>query len=753
MEPAFAFASNGRLAPIASRHVELKPSLFADALAANRRYLQSLDPLRLLHNFYLSAGLPTRGPQYGGWEAEGIAGHSLGHWMSACSLITAHDGDPELKAKLELALTEMARIQKAHGDGYLGGTTVQRDGKARDGKIVFEEVRHGDIRTQGWDLNGAWVPVYTWHKVQAGLIDAYKGAGLRGALPILLGVADYFGTIVEGLDDSQVQTLLHAEHGGINEAFAETYALTGNARWLRIAEKLRHREVLDPLTEQRDVLAGLHANTQIPKLVGLARLYELTDNPGHATAARFFHERVVGHHSYVIGGNSEREHFGPPDQLADRLSNATCEACNSYNMLKLTRHLYSWTRQGALFDFYERVQLNHMLAHQRPDTGRFAYFMPLETGARRDFSTPEDSFWCCVGSGMESHAKHADSIYWQDGRALYVNLFIPSRLNGNEGGFALDMQTRYPMDGEIALTIERAPKTPAAIALRIPGWAEGARLTLNGAPVSAPRGNGYATLNRKWRPGDKIVLTLPMELRSESIGGDPTTVAFLSGPLVLAADLAPASATFDGTPPALLSAGTVTRALLPDTGAPHSYRLQPVLGEAVKLSPFFRMYDRRTAVYFKSFTAESWAAEKDAFLAADVARADLARRTIDIFHIGEMQPERDHRFESSRSSPGLFYGRSSRRLPAGETMHFRMARRPGNAVLRITYWGEDIDRVAEIRADGQTIATESRPGPKRREWIVRDYPLPPAAGRDSEILVFARQGDTVIYEARIIATA
>ncbi len=750
---ARAGAAPSRVAaePVPARFVALKPSLFADAVAANRRYLLSLDPERLLHNFYLSAGLPPKGRAYGGWESAGIAGHSLGHWLSGCALLIANTGDRELAARLDHALAEMARIQAAHGDGYLGGTTVTRDGETVDGKIVFEEIRRGDIRSQGFDLNGGWVPVYTWHKVQAGLIDAHQLAGNRRALPILLGVAGYLGTIVEGLSEAQVQQVLRAEHGGINEAYAETHAITGDPRWLRIAEKLRHRAVLDPLTRQRDQLDGLHANTQIPKVIGLARLHELTGDPRHATAARFFHDRVTHHHSYVIGGNSEREHFGPPDKLAGRLSTATCEACNSYNMLKLTRHLYGWEPDGALFDYYERVQLNHMLAHQRPDTGRFAYFMPLETGAKRDFSTAEDSFWCCVGSGMESHAKHADSIFWHGADTLYVNLFIPAALEWR--GLGLDLDTRYPMDGEVTLAIRKAPARATTIALRVPGWAGAPRLALNGSPIEGERGRGYVRVTRRWRAGERLVLSLPMPLRAEPIPGDPNTVAFLSGPLVLAADLGPASAPFDGTPPALRIEGDPVTALRPAPGEPHRYRLTPILGEERTLAPFFAMYDRRTAVYFDSFTAARWTAEREAYLAAEAARADLARRTADIFHIGEMQPERDHGFESTRSEPGTFFGRNSRKLFAGEHMRFRMARHPGPAILQVTYWGHDIDRVAEITADGQSIAVERRPGPRKGEWVTVDYPLPASERPSVDIGFAARKGDTVVYEVRVVTPA
>jgi DUF1680 family protein len=739
-----------RASAVPARFVTLRPSPFADALAANRRYLLSLDPGRLLHNFYLSAGLPPKGPVYGGWEAAGIAGHSLGHWLSACALIVAHKGDREIAAKLDHALVEMARIQAAQGDGYLGGTTVERDGKTVDGKVVFEEVRRGDIRTGGFDLNGGWVPVYTWHKVHAGLVDACRLADNPRALPILLGVADYFGRIVEGLDDAQVQQMLRAEHGGINEAYADTYALTGDPRWLRIAEKLRHKFVLDPLTAQHDQLAGLHANTQIPKVIGLARLHELTGNPAHAAAARFFHAAVTQHHSYAIGGNSEREHFGPPDRLAGAITEATCEACNSYNMLKLTRHLWSWAPDATLFDYYERVQLNHMLAHQRPDTGMFVYFMPLAAGARRSYSTREESFWCCVGSGMESHAKHADSIYWHDSATLYVNLFIPSTLDWPERGWKLALDTRYPMDGEIGLTVLQAPPGVAELALRLPEWAPEPGLFLGSAPVRAEQRSGYAVLRRRWKPGDRVRLSLPMTLRAEPVPGDPDTIAFLSGPLVLAADLGPADSPFEGIGPAIVARDADAARALRRAGAPHEYRVANPLGGETTLRPFFAMYDRRTAVYFRTFTPIAWEAARESYVVDAAARAELAARTVDVFYLGEMKPERDHGFSASRSEAIQINGRSARKLLPGETLSFRLKRPREACRLRAIYWGRDIDRTADILVDGKIVAVERRTGPARDGFVTIDYPVPPSASDETSVEFAAKQGETILYEVRMM---
>jgi uncharacterized protein len=746
--PAFA-AGRSTASPVDASFVALRPSPFADAVAANRRYLLSLDPERLLHNFHVSAGLQPKGTLYGGWESQGIAGHSLGHWLSAVSLRIANGGDAELATQLDHALVEMARIQAAHGDGYLGGTTVSRDGKDVDGKVVFEEVHRGEIHSPGWALNGGWVPIYTWHKVHAGLLDAHRLAGNPRALPIALGMADYLGRIVEQLNDEQVQRVLNTEHGGINEAYAETYALTGDRRWLAIAEKLRHKAVLDPLTRQEDRLAGLHANTQIPKLVGLARLHELTGDPAHAAAARFFHTAVVNRHSYVIGGNSEREHFGEPGQLQGTLTTATCESCNSYNMLKLTRHLFGWEPRAELFDYYERVQLNHMLAHQRPDDGRFVYFMPLAPGATRTYSEPENSFWCCVGTGMESHAKHADSIYWHDDTALYVNLYIPSTLDWPERGLRLTLDTAYPMDGAVRLTVDKAPPRAAALALRIPRWATGATLTVNGAPAPVDPAQGYARITRRWRARDRVELTLPMTLRAEPLLGDPQTIAFLSGPLVLAADMGPAGDRTEEATPAIITEDGIG-ALNGVEGEPHHFRTTTALGRELELKPYFPLYDRRTAVYFRKFTPAQWAASKDAFLAEEAARLDLIRRTVDVFHIGEMQPERDHGLEATGGSQDVFYGRHKRTLPPGETMRFRMARRPVPSALRVTYIGFETDRTFEIWVDGQRVAVERRPGPGGSEWVEVDYPLPPTSEAQSAIEFRAIEGSAVIYGVRVI---
>jgi uncharacterized protein len=742
-------AAGRRAIPLAA--VRLLPSPFATAQETNRRTLLALSPERLLHNFHVSAGLPPLGERYGGWEARGIAGHTLGHWLTAASLMVAGTGDGELRRRLVTTVAELARIQAAHGDGYVGGTTVERDGREIDGKIVFEEIRRGDIRTGGFDVNGGWVPLYTWHKVHAGLIDAERYAGIAAARPVMLAMAGYLADILDGLDDARMQRLLAAEYGGLNDSYAETHALTGDPRWLRLAERIRDARVLDPLAAGRDELAGLHANTQIPKIVGLARIHELNGDPRPAATARFFFDTVARDHSYVIGGNSDREHFGQPRRLSAAITERTCEACNSYNMLKLARHLHGWSGDPALFDYYERTHLNHILAHQHPETGRFVYFMPLGSGARRTYSTLEDSFWCCVGSGLESHARHGDSIWWDDGGALVANLFIPSRVAWR--GWRVAMETAFPFSERVTMRIEAAPRGVATLAMRLPGWCDAPVLAVNGRPH--PAGLGEARITRRWRAGDAVTLDLPMRLAVEATPDDPDMVAFTHGPVVLAADLGPADTPFDGLPPAIVGASALG-GIVPADRLRHRFTLASARPAPLPLVPFFAQYDRRTAVYFPRFTAEHWAADEASWRTARAAEAALAARTIDHMHFGEMQPERDHDFAANHSDLFSFAGKSARQLPWGDGhwLEWSMAVRSGPVTLQLLYWGEEVDKHFAVSVEGQRIAVERRPGPPVGRFVAVDYPLPPALTRDRDrvrVRVETLGTDAFLYEARTLA--
>ena len=430
--PRAAFSLQRKVArPLPTSAVRLGPSPWLRALEANRAYLHRLEPDRLLHDYRLQAGLAPKGERYGGWETETIAGHSLGHYLSACSLMHAQSGDTVCRLRALYIVGELHACQRAQGDGYLAAFTRRNDssGAIEPGRRVMEEVARGEIRSARFYLNGCWAPFYNWHKLLAGLLDAGAHCASAESVAVAEALAAFIERTLAGLDRAQMQAVLGTEFGGMSEVLAELSARTGDARWLRLAERFHHHAVLDPLMAGHDELAFLHANTQIPKLIGLARHAELTDDAGEMAGARFFWHAVTDGRSYVIGGNSDRENFQEAGSLSRYITEQTCESCNTYNMLKLTRRLYAAEPNAAYFDYYERAHLNHMLAHQRPRDGAFAYMVPLMSGSAREWSEPFDSFWCCVGTGMESHAKHGDSIFWERADALYVNLYIPATLD------------------------------------------------------------------------------------------------------------------------------------------------------------------------------------------------------------------------------------------------------------------------------------------------------------------------------------
>ncbi len=738
-----------KIAPFPLAQVRLKPSLFLSMVETNQTYLLSVDADRLLHNFHAGAGLEPKAPVYGGWEARGIAGHSLGHYQSAVALMYAQTGKPEFKARALYVTQALAACQAKNGDGYAGGTTVDREGKTIDGKVVYEELKAGKIDTAG-GLNGGWVPIYTYHKVMAGALDAHQYCNDAQSLQVAIGLAGYLGSVFEALDDAQVQKILSIEHGGISETYAELYARTGDRRWLDLALRVRHRDILDPLSQGRDDLAGKHANTQIPKLIGLARTYEVDPNPEHAKTAMFFWETVTKDHSYVIGGNSEYEHFGPPRKLADKLSQQTCECCNSYNMLKLTRHLYGWTGEARYFDFYERAHLNHILSQQDPDTGMFTYFSPLASGFARVHSTPDNDWWCCHGTGMENHAKHGDSVWWKTGDKVVVNLFYPSTLDWREKGVVLDLETGYPYKDTVTLRATKAPK-PVDVALRIPGWCKSATATLNGKAVTTAPRDGYLPLRLK--AGDVVALTLPMPVYSETMPDDDRLVAYLSGPLVLAADLGPASQPWDSFDPVIVN--TSNDGVLVKTAGDQSFTLaEHSRPEKLMLRPFMAQHHNRTAVYFRRFTAAEWPVVEAKYAADAQARADIRARTVDVMRLGEQQPEADHNFKGTPNTVDTGNLTVRNRMVNNGYFQFDLATASGPLLLQVTYDGSARNKSFDIMVDGQVLAHETLSGPRSNTYNVQTYKVPETMTQGKGRITVRFEGHhdqwAAVYEARLI---
>lgn len=755
-----AAASQSRAArPLPLSAVRLKPSPYLRAVEANRAYLLRLEPDRLLHNFRQQAGLVPKGASYGGWEKETIAGHSLGHYLSACALMHAQTGDPECRSRALYIVGERGACQRAQDDGYVAGfTRTGEAGAIEPGRRIFDEVSRGDIRSARFTLNGCWAPFYNWHKLFAGLLDANHHCGSDDALTIASTLAAFIERSLAPLDRTQMQAVLGTEFGGMSEVLAELHARTSDPRWLALARRFHHQAVLDPLMAGRDELSHLHANTQIPKLIGLARLYEIDGNAAELAGARFFWRAVTGGRSYVIGGNSDRENFQEPGSLSRYVTEQTCESCNTYNMLKLTRRLYAAEPESAYFDYYERAHLNHIMAHQRPTDGMFAYMVPLMSGTAREFSEPFDSFWCCVGTGMESHSKHGDSIFWQGDDTLYVNLYVPAELRWEERKTRIALETGQPFSEIVTLRIEAIDtREPFAVAMRLPAWCAGPSARVNGAAVAVRReSNGYFTVRRRWRSGDSVELMLPMQPRFEATPDDPSTVALLNGPLVLAADLGPADAPFDGPAPALVGDDPLASIEPVDDGQSR-YRSRGIGRPSdLAFAPFFSLHGRRTAVYFRRYTPVQWEEALELRAAERARAAELDARSVDVIRLGQEDDERKHGLASAISYAVSYRFRSGRDARTGGYLEFDAAIRDEPLVLQATYWGGERDRLFHIEVDGLRIATQRLHGEHAGEFIEREYALPTdrlAGKRQVRVRFQPQTGHTAgpIFGCRILA--
>jgi hypothetical protein len=381
--------------------------------------------------------------------------------------------------------------------------------------------------------------------------------------------------------------------------------------------------------------------------------------------------------------------------------------------------------------------------------------MPLTSGGRRTWSTPDDSFWCCVGSGMETHAKHGESIWWEDGEALFVNLFIPSSAEWRERGMKVELDTQYPFGERVTVRIVKAPRTATPIALRVPGWCDAPSLRVNGNAVAIEQRAGHARVVRRWRAGDRVELDLPMRVRAEPTPDNPRMLAWLSGPVVLAADLGAAAEPFNGPSPALVAADPAAALTLIERGR-HRYRMPGARPAALEMVPFFNQYDRRSAVYFPVFTEDQWKREEASFLAEERTRAAIAARTVDVLELGEMQPERDHDFKTNHSDLLAWNGRSGRQAwwGQGNYLEFRLAVRPGPMALQALYWGEEVDKNFVILVDGQPIATERRAAKPEKKFVTVEYAIPPqlTQGKSAVTVRFETKGsDAPVYEVRMLA--
>lgn len=516
---------SGRITPFPLGSVRLASGIFKEQEELNARYLDSLAVDRLLYSFRATAGISSSATPYGGWEAPTceLRGHfNGGHFLSAAALTSAASGNTDLKAKGDQIVAGMAQCQKKIGTGYLSAFPTDLFERLAEGKQV-------------------WAPFYTCHKIMAGLLDMYVLTGNTDALEIAEGMARWVGDFFWPIGTEQRQRMLRDEYGGMNEVLVNLAAITKKDRYLDTAHLFEQPSFLDPLAARRDELQGLHANTHVPKIIGAARMYEVTGDSRYRQIAEYFLEEVLCARSYVIGNTSVEEFWKtPPGQLQGTLQWKNAECCVAYNLMKLERLVFGWTGEARWMDAYERALFNCRLGTQN-EKGLKQYFFPLAAGYWRAYNTPEESFLCCTGTGAEEFAKFSDTIYFNRGPDVYINQFLASTLDWKEEGFAIDQQTQFPQEQGTRLTVKVSRPAARTIHVRIPGWTTNdAEIKVNGRSLEAVADPGsYLAIRRIWQDGDTVSISLPMHMWTEPLPGDESVSAALYGPMALAADLGP----------------------------------------------------------------------------------------------------------------------------------------------------------------------------------------------------------------------
>ncbi|HYH01402.1 MAG TPA: beta-L-arabinofuranosidase domain-containing protein [Terriglobales bacterium] len=592
-----------KLRPFPMKQVRLLDGPFKQHMEANRRYLHALPTDRLAHTFRITAGLPSSAQPLGGWEKPDceLRGHFTGgHYLSGVALTYASTGDEDLKKKGDALIAELAACQKALKTGYLSAFPEELFDRLREGQKV-------------------WAPFYTLHKIMAGTLDMFVHCGNEQALDVVEKMALWVGKYTGGNSDSQTMSYAHMqrvlgnEFGGMAEVMANLYAVTGNERYMQVAKRFDHKRFFDPLAAHRDELKGLHANTQIPKVIAAARQYELTGEKRYRDISEFFWDAVVGERTYCVGGTSNEEMWNTdPGQLAKELSVNSTECCCAHNMMKLTRHLFGWSAEARLMDYYERAMFNHRLGTiPLNEDGSSIYYLPLVSGFFKPYGDQFNSFWCCTGTAVEEFGRLNDTIYFHDDDSLYVNLYAGSELEWPEKGLRVRQETSFPEQQTTTLTITARNPVQVAINLRIPYWAVGGSVKLNGAVLPAfSSPTSYLSINRVWKTGDKIELSLPMALHVEHMPDDENVQAVMYGPLVLAGTFGQVSKeevkfddhdvhvpTLHPVPDIVADPKSPTAWVEPDSKSPLGFK---AVGqkEAFSLTPLYKVNRERYAVYW-----------------------------------------------------------------------------------------------------------------------------------------------------------
>ena len=716
----------------------------------NIKTLLQYDCDRLLAPYLKEAGLTPKGQSYRNWD--GLDGHVGGHYLTAMA-INAATGSKECEERMNYFISELQRCADANaknhpdwGKGYVGGVP----GSDR----VWGGFKKGNFGA----YYGAWVPFYNIHKMYAGLRDAWLYCGNEQARQLFLGFCDWAIDLTAELTDAQVEHALDTEHGGMNEVLADAYAMTGERKYLDAAKRFSHRRLLTPLSQRRDCLDNMHANTQVPKVIGFERIAELAGDEAYHNAGAFFWDIVTGERSLAFGGNSRREHFPSREACQDFVQDIDGpETCNTNNMLKLTEDLHRRNPEARYADYYELATFNHILSSQHPEHGGYVYFTSARPRHYRNYSAPNEAMWCCVGTGMENHGKYGQFIYTHVGDALFVNLFVSSELNWKEKGLTLKQETAFPYAETSKITITKG-KGKFALQVRYPGWVSPGQFSVkvNGQPISIITGpSSYVTIDRQWKKGDVVEVSFPMHNSVKYLPNLTQYVALMHGPIMLAMktgteDLAMLIA--DDSRFGQLAVGkklpidqapilinndieSIANQLQPISGKPLHFTLTTKMvnkpnetNGANELMPFFELHDSRYMMYWLALSEDNYQGYLDNLAKQEQERQELEARTTDKVQPGEQQPESDHFMETDHSFTGNTNDVFFRDARNGNYFSYLM-QTAGNTdlALRLQYWGvgEWKSHEFDILVDDQLVTSVNNTGKYRiSKFVYETYDIP-----------------------------
>ncbi len=725
--------------------VRLQESDFKKAMETDMKYLLKLDPKRFLTFFQRQAGL-LKGDLFLGYEnkslGDGPAMAMMGHYLSASSTMYRATGNPQLLERVNMLVDELAKCQAMPGNDGLLTSSAEKKG--------FAEIETGNLRFEGGRFNKLGIPFYDSSKFYKGLFDAYHLCGNAKAAEIVIKMTDWLDRTLAKMNELQMQQILGREHGGIAEAIADVYTITGEPRHLALAKKLRHDSVFAPAAVGVDALDMMHANTQIPKFRGYERIYELTGNPYWGSSASNFWKFVAQDRTFANGGNSIHESFHPKDKFEDAMHvTPGPETCNTYNMLQLSLALYASTGDIAKLDYYERAMYNQILASQHP-AGGFTYYQALLPGGYRTFLNPQTTFACCTGTGMQNHSLYGQCIYGQQGDKLLVNFFIPSELNWRKQGVRITQSTKFPDEPRTQLEIKLAAPKTFTLGVRTPRWIAGiVKMAVNGQAVSSNAKPGsYAEITREWKDGDVLTVELPMAIRTEILPNNKNYTAILYGPMLLGAKLGREGLNdedFHG-PSGMAAKNKLPAAQCPAIAVPLAEvpaHVEQVQGGSlmfktmglckpvdVTLVPVHRIVDERYSFYFPVTTLAGWEEQKKRWTAEEQAERQLESLTVDEIRLGEQQPEVDHNLksESSRASElrARNIGRLWREASNAGWFSYDMKVDPAKPMqIHCTYWGGDNgNRAWDVLVNDIVVGREDAAPDQPGEFVAKTYNVP-----------------------------